>query len=117
VANLQKLIEENCTFVEDVYDEQVPTNAVYVFSKQVPCQKAEVRILKRMKAKFPLEFISRQASDTEKNMTQNESHLAGPSIVTLLNLKANKPKQLAFYPYAHHEVRFNDPNGIFFILK
>jgi hypothetical protein len=67
-----------------------------------------------MKEKYPLEFISKEASDTEKTMTQNESHPAGPSTVTLLNSKANEPKQLAFYPYAHYEVTFNDPNGNFF---
>jgi hypothetical protein len=47
-------------------------------------------------------------------MTQNESHPAGPSTVTLLNSKANEPKKLAFYRYAHYEVTFNDPNGNFF---
>jgi hypothetical protein len=67
-----------------------------------------------MKEKYPLEFISKEASDTEKTMTQNESHPAGPSTVTLLNSKANESKQLAFYPYAHYEVTFNDPNGTFF---
>jgi hypothetical protein len=44
-----KLIEENCTFVEDVYDEEVPTTAIYLFSKRIPCRKAEVHVLSQMK--------------------------------------------------------------------
>ena len=47
-------------------------------------------------------------------MTQNESCPANPSTVVLLNSKANEPKHLAFYPFAHYEVTFNDPNGNFF---
>jgi hypothetical protein len=67
-----------------------------------------------MKERYPLEFISKEASDTEKTMTQNESHPADPSTVTLLNSKANEPKQLAFYPHTHYKVTFNDPNKKFF---
>jgi hypothetical protein len=47
-----KLIEENCTFVEDGYDEEVPTNSVYVFSKRIPCRKAEVRVFKSNERKI-----------------------------------------------------------------
>ena len=109
-----KLIGENCTFVDDIYNDRVPSNAVYVFSKCVPCRKAEAHILRRMKDKYPLQFVSREPFDTEKSMTQNESCAASPSTVVLLNSKANEPKHLGFYPFAHYEVTFNDPGGNFF---
>jgi hypothetical protein len=52
--------------------------------------------------------------DSKKSLTQNESCAASPSTVKLLHSKANKLKNLAFYPFAHYEVTLNDPGGTFF---
>ena len=76
---------------------------------------AETYVLNKMEHQYKERGLVWQKSvDSERSMSQTESRPASPATVWMLNSKANEPQELAFYPFAHYDITFNERASAFF---
>jgi hypothetical protein len=108
------LLRAHCSWAENIDSAETPENAVHCFARHEPCKRAEVKILKRAKAKHQGLITNHLATDWETVLLQDHSVLATKTTSDALDRVAKPPRELLFYPFAACELTFNDSKSHFF---
>jgi predicted GIY-YIG superfamily endonuclease len=110
LAEMARLLETHCTFVESFSDPRITNTKLRCFAKNAAIRQEEVRFMNDI-GSSGLRVLYHEADDFELS-TLSHSHWqpATQGVVRMLTKELREPKVLPFYEMAVYEMTYNKPN-------